>query len=116
MKRKIVVMIASLVILVMPERGMGQGWYTASRVVLYGGLAVDLGTTERAISRGAVEMNPALGQGRGQRMGVAIGGTVLVDLVTRGMRREHPRFARVLNFLVGSVHVGAGAWNWGQVR
>lgn len=88
-----------------------QSLYTPSRLALYSGLAFDLGTSEYGSRVGATEGNPILGDNRAKRIPLAIGLTIATDLLTRSMKRDHPRIATVCNFIVGSVHVGAGVWN-----
>lgn len=83
-----------------------------SRITLYSGLAFDLGTTEAARRAGYQEANPILGQNPYRRIATATGLTVGTDwLIQRYIRPEHPKLARVLNFTIGSVHIGAGVWN-----
>ncbi len=91
--------------------------YTASRITLYSGLAWDLGTTEVILKAGGRELNPVLGQNPYRRIGLAIGSTVAVDFATRWFRKNgHPKAATVINFVFGSVHIGAGIHNVRAIR
>jgi hypothetical protein len=95
----------------------GQSAYTTSRITLYSGLGFDLGTTEVILKSGGRELNPVLGQSPYRRVGVAIGSTVVVDVATKWLRKNgHPRAATVINFVFGSVHIGAGVHNIRGIR
>ena len=88
-----------------------QKVYAASRAVLWGGLAVDIATTEIFLSRGYREGNPIL-QNRAQRIAITAGTTILVDLTTRHIRKDNPRIAKTINFAVGGGKLTVGfAWN-----
>lgn len=87
--------------------------YTFSRLALYQGAAFDVITTERALLRPYTrEMNPVLGNTRGRRVATVAGLTIATDFITRKLHRDgHTKAARITNFIIGSVHIGAGVWN-----
>lgn len=83
-----------------------------SRIALYGGLTADLITTQSALNAGYKEANPILGQNPYRRGGLAVAGSVAVDLAARWIKRDgHPKIAAVLKFIGGGAHVGAAVWN-----
>jgi hypothetical protein len=85
--------------------------YEASRIVLYSGLAFDLGTTEQNMRNGFIEGNPILGQNVYRRFAIATGATVGTDFLTKWLYKDHPRAAKIINFTVGGLHYGAGVYN-----
>jgi hypothetical protein len=85
--------------------------FALSRAALYSGTAADLASTEIAMKRGAVELNPLLGQNRVQRIAVSGGMAILTDWATQRMKVAHPKLAAGINWVGAGVHFSATASN-----
>ena len=86
---------------------------TTDRVLIYGGAALDVATTEWALASCATcyEGN-AIMRNRGTRIAAKAAVAVALDLGTKWMRRRgHPRAARVLSVAAGVTWGGAAAYN-----
>jgi hypothetical protein len=96
------------VMLICPEIH-GQGTYDYSRITMYSGLAWDLTTT---VAIKYPEANPILGQHPVRQVAVSSGLTILSDVLTHHLQKQgHERLATIFDFVVGSIHFGAGLWN-----
>jgi hypothetical protein len=96
------------VMLISPEIH-GQGTYDYSRITMYSGLAWDLTTT---VAIKYPEANPILGQHPVRQVVVSSGLTILSDVLTHHLQKQgHQKLATIFDFVVGSIHFGAGLWN-----
>lgn len=86
----------------------------------WGGLAFDLATTARAISLGGREVGIYRVVGNRNTAGIvlfAAGFEAVMTLMTRrSYRQGHTKLAATMNFLRGSMHLGAGAHNLNVIR
>ena len=84
--------------------------YYASTAAMTGCAVADIYTTQRAVSAGGRELNPAM-RSHGSAIKAAItGGIIAVQWV---FRKRGPK-ATAVNLTVASVWCGAAAWNAGQ--
>jgi len=84
-----------------------------SKPVLIGGTVFDHFSSYGM--RDCREVNPVLGQNRVRQAAIMGASTGLVWYCSREIeRRWSPRFGKVIRYVTGFVHIGAGAWNLSQ--
>ena len=90
--------------------------YAVSRLTLYLGTGMDLGTTLRGFSIGRVERNPLINKLPGNRYVATsfavMGSSLLADRATAYLRsRGHRNLAILANFTIGGLHASAAIHN-----
>jgi hypothetical protein len=90
--------------------GLDEG--PISRHLLYAVTATDFALTRVALSQGARELNPALGQHWGRQAAVMTGATIGVELMATHLeRRGEKQKASLVRWITIGAHGFAIAWN-----
>jgi hypothetical protein len=86
-----------LLVLLMPSLSHAQ---TAPLII---GNTLDAVSTEYAVRRGAVEVNPIMGSTTAQRLAVKSLGTMASVYLVQKLGQRHPRIARVVGYGIGGT-------------
>ena len=84
--------------------------------LMYGGIAVaDLGTTEYALSHGAVELHP-WGQTRDRRIAMKVAQAALFTAGDVALQAKAPKLVRPYRILIGVTAAFVVGWNLSHAR
>jgi hypothetical protein len=110
LRRAGVLTLVALALWTPPMQAAGwKKWFCRS--VAVGGVALDMWTTQRAINRGGIELNPVLRGSALRRNGLILGMSGGVILMNELLRPVSPTLANMDELGLGTLHAVVGVHN-----